>query len=242
MSQEISFFLSFLAGMLSFLSPCILPIIPGFVSYIVGKSFNEIKEIERIENFYLFNQLILFIIGFSLIFIILGLSIDYISDFLFKYKKNLSFLSGSIIILFGFFTLGILKLNFLNKEFKLNLTSRSFNIFSPFLIGIAFAFGWSPCIGPILGSVLAIAYNDNISGAILLTFYSLGLGIPFLIVGFFISKISIYLIKLNKLVIYFKFFTGILLILTGFLILNGSIQSYGFKLNNLIPSWELMLI
>ena len=241
MSQDISFLLAFLAGFLSFLSPCVLPIVPVFISYIAGTSFNELKNGNEFNNINLINKICLFILGFSLIFILLGLSVDYISNFLFMYKKNLSILSGTLIILFGLFSIGILNLNFLNRELKFDLAFQKFNLFSPFIIGIAFAFGWSPCIGPILGSVLSIAYQDNVNGALLLTFYSLGLDLPFLLVGFFIEKISNYLFKLNKMIIFFKFFTGILLIITGILILNGSIQSFGFKLNDIIPSFELIL-
>ena len=242
MSQEISLLLAFLAGFLSFLSPCVLPIVPGFISYIAGTSLNELKNGNEFNNINLIKKICLFILGFSLIFILLGLSVDYISNFLFMYKKNLSILSGTLIILFGLFSIGILNLNFLNRELKFDLAFQKFNFFSPFLIGIAFAFGWSPCIGPILGSVLSIAYQDNISGALLLSFYSVGLGLPFLIVVFFIGKISNYLLKLNKFILFFKIFTCILLIMTGILILNGSIQSFGFKLNTIIPSFELLLL
>ena len=242
MSQDISFLLSFLAGFLSFLSPCVLPIVPGFISYIVGTSFNELKNGNEFNNLDIIKKICLFILGFSLIFVLLGLSVDYVSDFLFTYKKNLSIMAGTLIILFGLFSIGILNLNFLNRELRFDFVFQKFNFFSPFLIGIAFAFGWSPCIGPILGSVLSIAYLDNINGALLLSFYSVGLGLPFLIVGFFIGKISTYLIKLNKLIFIFKIFTGILLIVTGILILNGSIQSFGFKLNNIIPSFELLIL
>ena len=242
MSQEISILLAFLAGSLSFLSPCVLPIVPGFISHIAGKSFNELKSVDKLKNYYLLRQVSFFILGFSLIFILLGISIDYISGFLFEYKKQLSIFSGTLIILFGLYSIGILNLNFLNRELKFDLAFQKFNFFSPFFIGIAFAFGWSPCIGPILGSVLSIAYQDNVNGALLLSFYSLGLGLPFLLVGFFIGKISNYLFKLNKMIIFFKFFTGILIILTGIFILNGSIQSFGFKLNKVIPSFELLLL
>lgn len=242
MTQEISIFLAFIAGFLSFLSPCVLPIIPGFISYIAGKSFHDLKKMKRLDNYYLIKQVSLFILGFSLIFIILGISIDYISDFLFSYKKLLSVMSGSLIILLALHFIGIFNFNFLNKELKFDLSISKTSSLSPFFIGIAFAFGWSPCIGPILGSVLSIAYQDNISGLVLLSSYSIGLGIPFLLVGVFIGKISNYLIRLNKYIFIFKIFTATLLIITGILILNGSIQSFGFKLNNLLPSLSIMLL
>jgi len=110
------------------------------------------------------------------------------------------------------------------------------------LIGMAFAFGWSPCIGPILGSVLAIAINDSVNGTLLLTIYSIGLGIPFLIVGLMMGKLIILSKNLAKFSRYFQILTGLVLILTGILIVNGTIQSLGFRLNSILPSLELLLI
>ena len=114
--------------------------------------------------------------------------------------------------------------------------------FFPLLIGMAFAFGWSPCIGPILGSVLAIAINDSVNGTLLLTIYSIGLGIPFLIVGLMMGKLIILSKNLAKFSRYFQILTGLILLLTGILILNGTIQSLGFQLNSVLPSLELLLI
>ena len=111
-----------------------------------------------------------------------------------------------------------------------------------YAIGIAFAFGWSPCIGPILGSVLAIAINSSVNGAILLSFYSFGLAIPFMIVGLLMGKLTFMIKGLNKYIGYFKFTTGLILLITGVLIFNGSIQSLGFRLNDILPSLEMILI
>ena len=116
------------------------------------------------------------------------------------------------------------------------------NHYFPFLIGIAFAFGWSPCIGPILGSVLAIAIKDSVNGIILLSFYSMGLAVPFIIVGLLMSKLLIMTSFLNRYIRYFQFITGTILLITGVLIFNGSIQSLGFQLNLILPSFEMLLI
>ena len=142
----------------------------------------------------------------------------------------------------GLYFIGIIKIPFLDFERKFHLQGLQNNHFFPFIIGVAFAFGWSPCIGPILGSVLAVAIKDSVNGIILLSFYSIGLAVPFIIVGLMMSKILIMTSFLNKYTRYFQFITGIILLLTGILIFNGSIQSLGFQLNSILPSLEMLLI
>ena len=242
MTQEIPFIIAFLAGVFSFLSPCVLPIVPGFISYIAGKSFSDLQNSSQKDNLKLLPLITLFIIGFSIVFIIMGASIDYLSDVFYDIKREMNIFSGFLIIFLGLYFLGILKIPFLNLERKLNLDKLQNVSLFPLLIGMAFAFGWSPCIGPILGSVLAVAIKDSLNGVILLSFYSMGLAVPFLIVGLMISKLLIMTSFLNKYIRYFQFITGIILIITGFLIFNGSIQSLGFQLNSILPSLEMLLI
>jgi cytochrome c-type biogenesis protein len=242
MTQEIPFTIAFLAGVFSFLSPCVLPIVPGFISYIVGKSFSDLQHNSKKDNLKLLPLILLFIFGFSIVFVIMGASIDFLSDFFYDLKKEMNIFSGILIIFLGLFFLGILKVPFLDLERKLNFDKLQNISFFPLLIGMAFAFGWSPCIGPILGSVLAIAINDSVNGTLLLTIYSIGLGLPFLIVGLMMGK----LINVSKNIIrfsrHFQILTGFILLLTGVLILNGTIQSLGFKLNSILPSLEMLLI
>jgi len=242
MTQEIPFTIAFLAGVFSFLSPCVLPIVPGFVSYIVGKSFSDIQNSSKQDNLKLLPLIILFIIGFSIVFIIMGASIDFLSDFFYDLKKEMNIFSGILIIFLGLFFLGILKIPFLELERKLNFDKLQNLSFFPLLIGMAFAFGWSPCIGPILGSVLAIAINDSVNGTLLLTIYSIGLGIPFLIVGLMMGKLIILSKNMAKFSRHFQILTGLILLITGILILNGTIQSLGFQLNSILPSLEMLLI
>ena len=242
MTQEIPLTIAFLAGVFSFLSPCVLPIVPGFISYIVGKSFSDLQNSSKKDNLKLLPLIILFIIGFSIVFVIMGASIDYLSDFFYDLKKEMNIFSGILIIFLGLFFLGILKVPFLDLERKLNFDKLQNLSFFPLLIGMAFAFGWSPCIGPILGSVLAIAINDSVNGALLLTIYSIGLGLPFLIVGLMMGKLIIFSKKLARFSRHFQILTGLILLITGILILNGTIQSLGFQLNSILPSLELLLI
>ncbi len=242
MVQDIPLTIAFLAGILSFLSPCVLPIVPGFISYIVGKSFADLENSSGVSTLKLLPYVLLFTLGFSFVFIIMGASIDFLSDIFFDFKKQLNFISGIVIIILGLYFIGIIKIPFLDFERKLNLQRFQNNHFFPFLIGVAFAFGWSPCIGPILGSVLAVAIKDSVNGVILLSFYSLGLAIPFIIVGLMMSKLLIMTSFLNRYIRYFQFVTGIILLITGVLIFNGSIQSLGFQLNSILPSLEMLLI
>ena len=162
--------------------------------------------------------------------------------FFYDLKKEMNIFSGILIIFLGLFFLGILKVPFLDLERKLNFDKLQNLPFFPLLIGMAFAFGWSPCIGPILGSVLAIAINDSVNGTLLLTVYSIGLGIPFLIVGLMMGKLIILSKNLAKFSRHFQILTGLILIFTGILIVNGTIQSLGFRLNSILPSLELLLI
>ena len=242
MTQEIPLTIAFLAGVFSFLSPCVLPIIPGFVSYIVGKSFSDLQNSSKKDNLKLLPLIMLFITGFSIVFIIMGASIDILSNFFYDLKKEMNIFSGILIIFLGLFFLGILKVPYLDLEKKFNFDKLQNLSFFPLLIGMAFAFGWSPCIGPILGSVLAIAINDSVNGTLLLTIYSIGLGLPFLIVGLLMGKLIIISKNLAKFSRYFQIITGLILVFTGFLILNGTIQSLGFQLNSIIPSLEMLLI
>ena len=172
----------------------------------------------------------------------MGASIDFLSDFFYDLKKEMNIFSGILIIFLGLFFLGILKVPFLDLERKLNFNKLQNISFFPLLIGMAFAFGWSPCIGPILGSVLAIAINDSVNGTLLLTIYSIGLGLPFLIVGLMMGKLITVSKNLVRFSRHFQILTGFILLITGVLILNGTIQSLGFKLNSILPSLEMLLI
>ena len=242
MASEIPFTIAFLAGVFSFLSPCVLPIVPGFMSYIIGQSYTDLLNSNKQNKIKNFRSIILFISGFSVIFITMGASIDFLSNILFEFRKQLNFISGLLIIFLGLFFIGLIKINALSFEKKINFERWNNSSLFPFLIGVAFAFGWSPCIGPILGSILSIAINDNVDGIVLLFFYSLGLAIPFVLVGMTIGSFVKYLSNINKFMVYFQFFTGFVLIITGILIINGSIQTLGFRLNNILPSFEMLLI
>ena len=178
--------LAFGAGFVSFLTPCVLPIIPGYISYITGKSLNEIEQDKKIVLI----KTILFSIGFSLVFIILGATASAVGNILLFLSNELRIAAGVVIILFSLQMLGIFNFNFLNQDKRIETKGYKDNYFFPVLVGSAFAFGWTPCIGPILGSILALSATEASigKGILLLSFYSIGLAIPFILSGYYMSK------------------------------------------------------
>ena len=183
------YFIAIGAGLISFLSPCVLPLIPGYISFVSGQSLQEIIN-QKKNNI---TPLVLFCLGFSSVFIILGATASVIGQIFLQNSDVLRIIAGFVIIIFSLQLIGVLNLNFLNfeKRFEAKKTN---NIFFPYIIGLAFGFGWTPCIGPILGSILTLAaIEETLSKAvILLTLYSLGLAIPFILSGALIQKFLIF--------------------------------------------------
>jgi cytochrome c-type biogenesis protein len=230
----VSFSISFFAGLISFLSPCVLPLIPGYVSFICGTTLNELNS--KSKNFILKKSLF-FSLGFSLVFISLGATATFIGSFLLKNTKLLSIGSGLIIILFGIYLLNLIKINFLDKSVGNFNVRYSDNLLFPLIVGVGFGFGWTPCIGPILGSILAFASMENsiYKGILLLCFYSLGLAVPFILSSLLIKKFLIFSKKTKKYLNNIKKISGIILIITGFLIVTGTLQILGFYLIEYFP-------
>ena len=230
----VSLSIAFFAGFISFISPCVLPLIPGYVSFICGTTLNELDN--KSKNFIL-KKSIFFSLGFSLVFISLGATATFIGSFLLQNSKILSIGSGVIIIFFGVYLLEIIKINFLNKSFgNFNITYSN-NLLFPFIVGIGFGFGWTPCIGPILGSILAFAsMEDSIyKGVLLLSLYSLGLAVPFVLSSLLVKKLLIFSKSAKKYLINIKKISGIILIITGILIVTGKLQILGFYLIEYFP-------
>ena len=177
------------AGLISFLSPCVLPLIPGYISYISGSSLNELIEKKNINLI----PIILFTVGFSIVFIIFGAASTFLGQILLQNSFELRIVAGLVIIIFSLHIIGIINIKFLNYEKRID-TNISSNFFSPILIGMAFAFGWTPCIGPILGSILVLAATEESlsKGILLLSFYSFGLAIPFILSGYLIQRFLIF--------------------------------------------------
>tara|TARA_B100000941_G_scaffold207800_1_gene151922 strand:+ start:440 stop:1147 length:708 start_codon:yes stop_codon:yes gene_type:complete len=227
--------IAFGAGLISFLSPCVLPLIPGYISYITGSSLNEIIEKKNVNLL----PIILFTLGFSIVFIIFGAASTYLGQVLLKNSNELRIAAGMIIIILSLHIIGIIKLNFLNFEKRFQ-TKKNTNFLSSILIGMAFAFGWTPCIGPILGSILVLAATEeNVKmGILLLTFYSLGLAVPFIFAGYLMQKFLLFSKNFRKNINLVSKIGGVILLITGILILSNQLQALGFYLLNILPFLE----
>ena len=228
----IELFLAFGAGLMSFLSPCVLPLIPGYISFVSGQSFQELTSEKNINIF----PLILFCLGFSTVFIIFGATASFLGQLLLQNSQTLRIIAGIIIIIFSLQLIGIINLSFLNFEKRFD-AKKTENIFFPYIIGMAFGFGWTPCIGPILGSILALAAIEETLGRaiFLLILYSLGLAIPFVISGYLIQKFLIFSKNFKRNINLISKIGGIILFITGILILTNQLQALGYYLLNIFP-------
>ena len=224
--------IAFGAGLISFLSPCVLPLIPGYISYVSGSSFNELIEKKNINLI----PIILFTVGFSIVFIIFGAASTFLGQLLLQNSYELRIVAGFIIIIFSLHIIGVINLKFLNYEKRIQ-TNNNQNIFSPIVIGAAFGFGWTPCIGPILGSILALAATEESinKGILLLLFYSLGLALPFILSGYLIQKFLIFSQKFKKNINLVSKIGGLILLITGILILTNQLQALGYYILEIFP-------
>ena len=226
-------FLAFGAGFISFLSPCVLPLIPGYISYISGESLGDIVDQQK----KVILKTILFSLGFSLVFISFGATASFIGNILLENSNTLRIIAGIIIIIFSLQLIGILNLNFLNQEKRFQTKNYSNNLFFPVLVGAAFGFGWTPCIGPVLGSILTLAAVESSigKGILLLSFYSLGLAIPFILSGYGISKFLAFSKNFRKNIKIVSVTGGVILLITGILILTNKLQALGYFILEAIP-------
>ena len=228
----IELLIAFGAGLISFLSPCVLPLIPGYISFITGNSLNDLLESKKIN----IRPLILFTLGFSTVFIIFGAAASYLGQVLLQNSETLRVIAGLIIIIFSLQLIGIININFLNFEKKI-YTKKNNNIWFSFIIGMAFGFGWTPCIGPILGSILALASTEEtiFKAIILLSFYSLGLAIPFILSGYLMQRFLMFSKNFKKNINLVTKGGGVILLITGALILTNQLQILGYYILNHLP-------
>jgi len=228
----IELFIAFGAGLISFLSPCVLPLIPGYISYISGSSLNELIEKKNVNLI----PIILFTVGFSIVFIVFGAASTFLGQVLLQNSYELRIAAGLVIVVLSLHIIGIINIKFLNFEKRIH-TNKNTNFYSPIIIGMAFAFGWTPCIGPILVSILVLAATEqNINkGIFLLVSYSLGLALPFILSGYLIQKFLIFSKNFKKNINLVSKIGGIILLITGILILTNQLQALGYYLLNVLP-------
>ncbi len=237
--MDLFFIVCFFAGLLSFLSPCVLPIVPSYLCFLTGSSLEEIRVSDTINSQRsIFIRSIFFVLGFSLIFIGLGASATLLRPILnfniiiFDQNINLQKIAGLIIILFGLHLIGVYKFQFLNRQLSIDIGIKRKGIGISFLMGTAFAFGWTPCIGPILSTILTLAAVEETitEGVILLTFYSLGLGIPFIISSFLVNGLIQFIKNFKKKYYYVEISMGVVMLFTGIAFIFGWIEEGAFYL------------
>lgn len=226
--KDVSFPLAFLAGVFSFLSPCVLPLVPSYVSFITGISFEDLKEgtdRKKIRFLTITNSLA-FICGFSLIFVALGASSSAVGQFFFKYQDWIRIVGGVLVIFFGLFVSGIVKIDFLTRERKIHVSGKPAGYIGSFLVGMTFAAAWTPCIGPILGTILlyASSHGSAAYGFKLLSVYSLGLAVPFFLSSLMFNSFLSYSAKIRKYMRVVMLLSGALLIVFGILLLTNNVR------------------
>ena len=218
-SQEVTYFGAFIAGLLSFLSPCVLPLIPSYITYITGLSFADLQNehpSHKVRQTAMLHSLA-FILGFTVVFVFLGASATYLGSFLNQYAGFLRKAGGILIVLLGVHVTGLVPIHLLLGERRITLHRKPAGFAGTFLVGIAFAAGWTPCIGPILAAILTVAATEeNVSqGIILLLFYSLGLGIPFFLSSLAMHQFIVAFQRFKRFIRLFEICTGLFLILIG---------------------------
>lgn len=230
-SSHVTLYIAFIAGLVSFLSPCVLPIVPGFLSYLAGSSLNDTQQ-KRGE---IFLNSLFFVLGFSVIFAAIGVLLStLLSDIAYDVQIWLSRLGGAVIIFFGIYLLGLFHIPFLDTEHKFQVKYQfKSRYLTSFVFGAAFAAGWTPCVGAVLGGIYALAISQPGLGFSLLLSYALGLGIPFLLVGLFTSQASGFIRKYAHILNYIKVFFGIILIILGVLVFTQKLAEISnFELLN----------
>jgi cytochrome c-type biogenesis protein len=223
--------MAFAAGLISFLSPCVLPLVPGYISFISGVSFEEIRAegesgaLPSKEKRKILNNSICFIVGFSIVFILLGASATWLGNFLTSKMSVLTRLAGLVIIFFGVYKMGLIRSNLFYKEARFDLKQKKFGYIGAVLIGAAFAFGWTPCIGPILAGILAYAGTlEKVNqGVFLLAVYSLGLGIPFLLTAMGINRFWSFFSRIKKYLRVLEVGGGAIMVVLGLMIFTNKL-------------------
>lgn len=230
-TQSVSYNAAFAAGLLSFFSPCVLPLIPAYFTFITGLTMEELTgdgDAGETRKKVILATLA-FVLGFSFVFVLLGASASFLGGMTQKFSWVIRYVGGGIIIVFGLHLLGLINIKALQFEKKLHMNEKPVHLLGTFVIGMAFGAGWSPCIGPMLGSILILAGNQDtvMKGVMLLGVYSAGIAIPFVLISFFITRVLDIMKKTTKFIGYINKTAGVLLIGVGILLLTDQFRALG---------------
>jgi cytochrome c-type biogenesis protein len=228
---------AFAAGVISFLSPCVLPLVPGYVSFVAGSSLEDLRDGEA-SRLQALSLAATFVLGFTVVFVALGASATALGHLLLSYRYELGMVAGVVVILFGLHMLGLAPFSLMNREVRFHVEMGGGRALSAFLLGIAFAFGWTPCIGPVLGAILTLGAStaDVSKGALLLAVYSLGLGLPFLLAALFTGTLLGRLRALGRAGRNLQRAAGGLLVVMGLLMVTGRLEQIAYWLLEMFPA------
>ena len=229
-------FIALVAGMLSFLSPCVLPIVPPYLAYMGGVSMGHLQQDRQAKRAALIAACF-FVLGLSTVFILLGAAASALGQTFLQNQILFNRIAGGVIILFGVHFTGLLRLTILYREARIDVGNRGGRVFGAYLLGLAFAFGWTPCIGPILGAILSLAVQNDTAGQamILMAFYALGLGVPFILAALFINRAIKVMNRFKRHMRKVEIAMGLLLIVIGITMITGSFASFSFWLLEAFP-------
>ena len=234
---EIGLFVAFAAGLVSFISPCVLPLVPSYLTFITGISLEDVQSSRRFALLHA----VLFVIGFSIVFVTMGVAASAVGRVLLVHRIWVARVGGVIIILFGLYLAGAFNLSFLGRDARVHLRNKPFGYFGTVIVGMAFGAGWSPCLGPILGAILTFAATagDAARGAVLLSAYSLGLAVPFLISAVALEELIGFAQRNRARLAWLTRASGVLLVIVGVLLVTGYLTVLTGMLQTITPSWIL---
>jgi cytochrome c-type biogenesis protein len=240
---DVSLFAALGAGVLSFISPCVLPLVPGYISYVSGVSFDEMRGGEGPRGARSRRQMLVtsaaFVLGFSLVFIGFGASASALGHVLIRYRALLGRIAGAVVIVFGLHLAGVFRIAWLDRDTRMQTSKRPAGPVGAVLVGIAFAFGWTPCIGPILGGILSLAAEKNTvgEGTLLLAVYSAGLGIPFLATSLAVDKFFVASARIRRHYRAIELVAGLLLVVLGALIFANRLAILSSWTSKFLPTF-----
>ena len=240
--QSVPLFVAFTAGLLSFLSPCVLPLVPSYATFITGMSLDEMRESEAARTRRaVFLHGLLFVLGFTIVFMLLGASATFLGAFLHQASRWVERVGGALLVLFGLYLLGVLRIPGADREWRMHLANKPMGYLGTVLVGVTFGAGWTPCIGPVLGGILTLAATRATlgQGMGLLAVYSAGLAIPFLISTVLIERFLNGFHHLRRWLPWINRISGILLLILGVLMLTGSFSSLSGVMARWTPEWLL---
>jgi cytochrome c-type biogenesis protein len=230
---------AFAAGLISFLSPCVLPLVPGYISYVAGRSIAERPEGSAVAlRLPAVGLSVCFVLGFSTVFVLLGASATALGQLLLAYRYELNIVGGAIVIAFGLFVLGLAPLSWMQRDIRFHSAMPGGRPVSAYILGLAFGFGWTPCIGPVLGAILTVsAASATVTGGVaLLALYSLGLGVPFVLAAAFTDSLAVRLRTIRRLGQILQLIAGGIMLLMGIAMITGRLSSFAFWLLDTFPA------